>query len=231
MSTRLGIEEVELVQVHRVTKSKIIQAGLLVLAASALVTGLAGLDFASVKDEVADLTIGAVILCLLLGQVAASIGRHLHLRSLADTTPDRATAAAAVRHRLHQPRRPQLGGAAGDEHAVLPAGRRIQGRGGRRRDGRRSRQLRGPDRLDGGDPWVRARHPGARSHVRDRRYGGRFVAAPARRAVGARRRRDPGAHRAEAPGEGDAGLRRGEGRARARCRHRPRWRWWSGATR
>ena len=74
MTTRLGIERPDLVQLRRVTVGSVVQAALLVLAGSALITGLAGLDFASVRDEVEALTLAGVLVCLLLGQIARGSG-------------------------------------------------------------------------------------------------------------------------------------------------------------
>jgi uncharacterized membrane protein YbhN (UPF0104 family) len=62
------------VQLRRVTVGSIVQAALLVLAGSALITGLAGLDFASVREEVQDLTVAALLICLVMGQIARLSG-------------------------------------------------------------------------------------------------------------------------------------------------------------
>jgi uncharacterized membrane protein YbhN (UPF0104 family) len=70
----VGIEQPDLVQLRRVTLGSVLQAGLLVLAGSALVSGLAGLDFASVRDEVEALTLAGVLVCFLLGQIARGSG-------------------------------------------------------------------------------------------------------------------------------------------------------------
>jgi uncharacterized membrane protein YbhN (UPF0104 family) len=74
ISSRLGIEQPDLVQLRRVTVGSVVQVALLVLAGSALVSGLAGLDFASVRDEVAALTLGAILICGVVGQIARISG-------------------------------------------------------------------------------------------------------------------------------------------------------------
>jgi uncharacterized membrane protein YbhN (UPF0104 family) len=74
LGSRLDIEPPELVQLRRVTVGSVVQAALLVLAGSALITGMAGLDFASVRDEVAALTLAGVLVCFLLGQIARGSG-------------------------------------------------------------------------------------------------------------------------------------------------------------
>jgi len=74
LGVRLAIEQPELVQLRRVTLGSVLQVALLVLAGSALISGLAGLDFASVRDEVEALTLAGVLVCFLLGQIARGSG-------------------------------------------------------------------------------------------------------------------------------------------------------------
>ena len=74
LAARLAVEQLDLVQLRRVTVGSVVQAGLLVLAGSALITGLAGLDFESVRDEIAELTLAGVLICAVMGQIARASG-------------------------------------------------------------------------------------------------------------------------------------------------------------
>ncbi|MFL6204316.1 MAG: YbhN family protein [Acidimicrobiales bacterium] len=74
LATRLAIEQPDLVQLRRVTVGSVVQVALLVLAGSALVSGLAGLDFASVREEVAALTLAGLLVCFVMGQVSRGSG-------------------------------------------------------------------------------------------------------------------------------------------------------------
>ena len=58
LSSQLGIEELELVQLRRISLGAIVQTALLVLAGSAIISALAGVDFDEVADEVQALTLG-----------------------------------------------------------------------------------------------------------------------------------------------------------------------------
>ena len=68
------VEPPELAALRRVTVGSVVQTTLLLLAGSALISGLAGLDFDAVRDEVAALTLGAVFVCLLVAQIARVSG-------------------------------------------------------------------------------------------------------------------------------------------------------------
>jgi uncharacterized membrane protein YbhN (UPF0104 family) len=74
LAARLAIEQPDLVQLRRVTVGSVVQVALLVLAGSALITGLAGLDFASVRDEIEALTFAGILICFLMGQVSRGSG-------------------------------------------------------------------------------------------------------------------------------------------------------------
>jgi uncharacterized membrane protein YbhN (UPF0104 family) len=62
------------VQLRRVSLRDVIQAALLVLVGIALINGLASMDFASVADELRDMTLGAVVLGVILTQLARASG-------------------------------------------------------------------------------------------------------------------------------------------------------------
>jgi uncharacterized membrane protein YbhN (UPF0104 family) len=74
VAAQLTIEQPELVQIRRVTAWSVVQMVLLILVGSALISGLSGLDFAAVADEVRDLAPALVVLCLVMGQVARASG-------------------------------------------------------------------------------------------------------------------------------------------------------------
>ncbi|MET0904000.1 MAG: lysylphosphatidylglycerol synthase transmembrane domain-containing protein [Acidimicrobiales bacterium] len=74
LSTRLGIEEPELVQLRRISLGAIVQMALLVLAGSAIISAFAGLDFEEVADEVQSLTLAGILTCFVMAQIARVSG-------------------------------------------------------------------------------------------------------------------------------------------------------------
>ena len=74
LSSQLGIEEVELVQLRRISLAAIVQTALLVLAGSAIISALAGVDFDEVADEVQALTLAGILICFVLAQIARVSG-------------------------------------------------------------------------------------------------------------------------------------------------------------
>jgi uncharacterized membrane protein YbhN (UPF0104 family) len=71
---RIGGEVPELVRLRRVTVGTVVQAALLLLAATAIVDGLSGLDYAAVGDELRALAWGAVAIGFVLTQTARASG-------------------------------------------------------------------------------------------------------------------------------------------------------------
>jgi uncharacterized membrane protein YbhN (UPF0104 family) len=70
----LTVELPELVQLRRVTWGSVLQAALLFLAAFFLINGLSAIDFAAVADEFRDMAIGAVVVGVILTQLARAAG-------------------------------------------------------------------------------------------------------------------------------------------------------------
>ena len=65
---KIGVEPPELAELRRVTWSSVLQTGLLVLAAYALISGLGDLDFGTVADEVRGASWGWLAFALVLAQ-------------------------------------------------------------------------------------------------------------------------------------------------------------------
>ncbi len=82
---QVAAEEPELAQLRRVTLGSMIQVGLLVLAASALITGVSGLDLAQVGDELK----GAEWSWFLLGFVLVQLPRLFQAVATLGTVPKR----------------------------------------------------------------------------------------------------------------------------------------------
>jgi uncharacterized membrane protein YbhN (UPF0104 family) len=74
LADHLGLEEPELVQLRRITVGTIVQAALLVMVGVMMIAGLSGMDFAAAAEEFRDLQWGAVVVCLVLAQIARASG-------------------------------------------------------------------------------------------------------------------------------------------------------------
>ena len=211
LSARLGIEEPELVQLRRVTVGPIVQTALLVLAGSALISAWPGSTSTRSADEVPALTLGGVLICFVMAQIARvsgvistmgaspvplPVGPVVELQYVVayiGLAVPSAVGRLAVMMRFFQ----RVGGSSGIAVGVsaIDSAANFIVQIGAAADHRR----------------VRPRHARLRAHQRARGSGRR------RRHVGARHRARPGggrgrgAGRAEAAQQGAPGRRPGEG--------------------
>ena len=79
---RLGVTLPDLMKLRRVTAGSIIQAGLLVFAGYALFTVFSSVDYASVSDELRNMTVGAVIIGFVLLGVGGLLGAEWEEREI-----------------------------------------------------------------------------------------------------------------------------------------------------